>query len=153
MKANNSVILQRMHYNYVVDGIPKVCWKDMNEMQESGLVRIYSHSFNHMMMANMTPTEIKNEVLRAEDKLKSGLDFFPEIKVFTYPNGSYSYRTETLIRSYGYDLQISTDYGVVTKDTSILNIPRIYVVSGTTGKQLLESINKAAMTSFNIKTE
>ncbi len=152
MKANISVIVGQMYHNYVVTGIPKVCWRDMNEMQESELVRIYSHSYSHKMMAAMTPSEIKNEVLKAEGKLDECLEFRGK-RIFTYPNGSYSYRSKVLVRSYGYDLQISTDYGVVTKDTSILNIPRIYVASGTTEKELIESINKAAMSSFNIKTE
>lgn len=48
----------------------------------------------------------------------------------------------------GYDLQLTTNSGVVNRDTSILEIPRITVNSGWSGEQLLQKIEQTAQKTF-----
>ena len=54
-----------------------------------------------------------------------------------------------LMRAYmGYDLQLTTNSGVVNRNTSILEIPRITVNSGWSGEQLLQKIEQTAQKTF-----
>ena len=69
--------------------------------------------------------------------------------VLTYPNGNYTKEISVMMRAYmGYDLQLTTNSGVVNRDTSILEIPRITVNSGT-GTELIKNIHLTAEKTFS----
>ena len=154
MKANISVITSRIHVDYVnVPEVPKAKWSDLNEMQESGLVQIYNHTSNHLNVVDFVSTAMDNMVNGAEKTLDEKLDQRSPIRVLTYPSGVYNTRTTTQIRLMGYDLQLTTDYGVVSQNTSINKIPRITVDSGMTGSEVLERIHGAAANTFQVSTD
>ncbi len=68
--------------------------------------------------------------------------------VLTYPNGNYRKEISVMMRAYmGFDLQLTTNSDVVNRNTSILEIPRITVNSGT-GKDLISKIHLTAEKTF-----
>lgn len=147
-KISLSVIASRIHVSsVVVPEIPKLMWKELNEMQESGHVKIYNHSLNHKMTSEILSSEFEHSVLDAEALIDKNLDQRWG-RVFTYPNGVYDFLTTTKVRQMGYDIQLTTDFGVVTKDTSINKIPRITVDSGMSGEDVIEKIEAAAKRTF-----
>lgn len=150
IKADISVITSRIHTSYVtVKELPKLCWEDLNKMQDSGLVTIYNHTYDHKEATKVTMDEFLTSVTRAEEMLDKNLDTRSSIKVLTYPNGSNDLLTRVRARELGYDLQLTTAFGVVTKNTMINEIPRVTVNSGLSGEDLLQKIRAAAQRTIN----
>ncbi len=149
MIANISVITSRIHTNHIYTSkeIPKMTWDDLNEMTDSGLVYIYNHSMNHVQDTKLCNNTFKNEALKGEDLLDKNMKV-RGIRVFTYPYGDYNFSTTTTLRQLGYDLQITTDYGVVNSESSINKVPRITISSGMSGEDVIALIEKAAQRSF-----
>ena len=151
MKASISVITSRIHHGYIHSSneIEKMSWENLNEMQQSGLVEIFSHTYDHDPVGDRLFTDFRSSVLKGEEMLEKELEMRSPVKVLTYPNGNYTNQTQVLMRSMlGYDLQLTTNSGVVNRNTSILEIPRITVNSGWTGQQLLEKIEQTAKKTF-----
>lgn len=149
VKADISVIASRIHSDYViVPEVEKLCWEDLNEMQNSGLVNIYNHTYNHRDALKVTTGEFMTSVTATEELLNERLKKRSSIKVLAYPNGSSDILTKTKVRQLGYDLQLMTGFGVVTKNTSINEIPRITVNSGENGQELLKKVKAAAQRTF-----
>lgn len=149
MKADISVITSRIHTSYVITSeIDKLSWNDLNVMQDSGLVNIYNHTSNHKQLSGEAVSTFQYSVEQAENLLDTKLNKRSRIRVFTYPNGKYDFKSQTLLRRLGYDMQVTTDFGVVNKNTSINQIPRITVNSGLTGSQVLEKATAAAQRTF-----
>lgn len=148
-KADISVITSRIHASYIIaPEIEKLCWDDLNVMQESGLVTIYNHTSNHIKVSEKPLTSFRSSVEKAESMLNQNLSKRSDIQVLTYPNGEYTFASQILFRKMGYDLQLTTNFGVVNKNTPVNQIPRITVDSGLTGAQVLEKINAAAQRTF-----
>ena len=122
-------------------------WGDLNEMTGSGFVHIYNHSMNHVQDTKLCNNTFKNEALNGEALLDKNMKE-RGIRVFTYPYGDYNFSTTTTLRQLGYDLQITTDYGVVNSESSINKVPRITISSGMSGEDVIKLIEKAAQRSF-----
>lgn len=149
VKADISVVAARIHSDYViVPEVEKLKWEDLNEMENSGLVHIYNHTYNHKDALKVTIGEFMTSVTATEELLNERLDKRSSIRVLAYPNGSSDILTRTKVRNLGFDLQLSTKFGVVTKNTSINEIPRITVNSGESGQDLIKKIKAAAQRTF-----
>ncbi|MEY8320777.1 polysaccharide deacetylase family protein [Lachnospiraceae bacterium 46-61] len=151
MKACISVITSRIHTGYVYSSkeIEKMSWENLNEMQNSGLVEIYSHTYDHKPVEDRIYTDVRSSVQKGEEMLDKQLENRSPISVLTYPNGNYRKNIALLMRIYmGYDLQLTTNSGVVNRNTSVLEVPRITVNSGWTGEQLLQKIEQTAQKTF-----
>lgn len=151
MKACISVITSRIHTGYVYSSkeIEKMSWENLNEMQNSGLVEIYSHTYDHKPVEDRIYTDVRSSVQKGEEMLDKQLENRSPVSVLTYPNGNYRKNIALLMRIYmGYDLQLTTNSGVVNRNTSVLEVPRITVNSGWTGEQLLQKIEQTAQKTF-----
>ena len=146
-----SVITSRIHHGYIYTEkeIDKMSWDNLNEMQQSGLIEIFSHTYDHKPVENRVYEDVRSSVTKGEEMLDKELEVRSPVNVLTYPNGSYTKNMTVLMRTYmGYDLQLTTNSGVVNRDTSILEIPRITVNSGWSGEQLLQKIEQTAQKTF-----
>ena len=131
----------------------KMNWENLNEMQNSGLVEIYNHTYDHKPVGDRTYEDVYYSIKKGEDMLDENLQKRSPVKVLTYPNGNYRKDIAVSIqRDIGYDLQITTNFDVVDRNTSMLEIPRITVDSGYTGEQLLQLIEQTAVTTFQKKS-
>ena len=151
MKACISVITSRIHHGYIYTEkeIDKMSWDNLNEMQQSGLIEIFSHTYDHKPVEDRVYEDVRSSVTKGEEMLDKELEVRSPVNVLTYPNGSYTKNMTVLMRAYmGYDLQLTTNSGVVNRNTSILEIPRITVNSGWSGEQLLQKIEQTAQKTF-----
>lgn len=151
MKACISVITSRIHTGYVYSSkeIEKMSWENLNEMQNSGLVEIYSHTYDHEPVGDRIYTDVRSSIQKGEEMLDKQLENRSTVSVLTYPNGNYRKNIALLMYIYmGYDLQLTTNSGVVNRNTSVLEVPRITVNSGWTGEQLLQKIEQTAQKTF-----
>ncbi len=151
MKACISVITSRIHTGYVYSSkeIEKMSWENLNEMQNSGLVEIYSHTYDHEPVGDRIYTDVRSSIQKGEEMLDKQLENRSPVSVLTYPNGNYRKNIALLMYIYmGYDLQLTTNSDVVNRNTSVLEVPRITVNSGWTGEQLLQKIEQTAQKTF-----
>ena len=120
MKACISVITSRIHTGYVYSSkeIEKMSWENLNEMQNSGLVEIYSHTYDHEPVGDRIYTDVRSSIQKGEEMLDKQLENRSPVSVLTYPNGNYRKNIALLMYIYmGYDLQLTTNSGVVNRNT------------------------------------
>ncbi len=107
-----------------------VTWKQIKEMQESGLVEVQNHTYNLHKICNgrygcyqkanetMSHYEelLTEDVLTLQEKITAATEFTPN--TFTYPYGKYNDTTESIIKKLGFKATLSATYGVnlINKD-------------------------------------
>lgn len=151
MKASISVITAMMDEDFVLEAweTKKMNWDNLNEMQNSGLVEVYNHTYDHEPVGDRIYADVYCSVKRGEEMLDKNLQKRSDVKVLVYPNGNYRKDVALSIQhDLGYNLQLTTKFDVVNRNTNMLEIPRITVDSGYTGEQLLQLINQAAKHTF-----
>lgn len=128
-------------------GLRKFSWDQARKMIDSKYVKIYNHTANHVPVNLETEDEFLAEVDKGEIALQKYLNQ-SGCKALAFPNGRFTaYVQEELIEN-GFDLLFTVEHGVITKQTSPYEIPRINVESGWDGRDLVESIERAARKSF-----
>lgn len=151
IKASISVITSMMEEDFVLEAweTKKMNWGHLNEMQSSGLVEICNHTYDHEPVGDRIYADVYCSVKRGEEMLLKNLQKTSDVKILTYPNGNYRRDVALSIQhDLGYNLQITTNFDVVNRNTDMLQIPRITVDSGCTGEQLLQLIEQAAQHTF-----
>ncbi len=152
MKASISVITSLIGTNHLPEEVERMSWENLNEMQQSGLVEIYNHTYDHIPVGDRTYAEVCSSVKEGEEMLDKYLQKRSPVKVLTYPNGNYRQEIALPMQTeMQYDLQITTNIAVVNGNTSLLEIPRITVDSGWTGEKLLQMIEYRAQQTFQQK--
>lgn len=122
-----------------IGGIKYLGWAECLEMQNSGLVEIFSHSKRHVSYDKFPVSEFRKDVLESykliEEKLgKKGF------KVFAYPYGAATNETVWALKINGIDWQVY-DLGMnYFKDFNKDYIKRINVPCEMTGKEILKEI-------------
>lgn len=131
-------------------GLKKISWEQGQTMIDSSFVKIYNHTANHVPVSEETEKEFLQEVEKGEIALQKYLDQ-TGCKALAFPNGQFTSNVQEKLKESGFDLLFTVKYGVITKQTSSYEIPRINVESGWSGQELLEHIEAAARRSFMSK--
>ena len=88
-----------------VYGKKYLSWVQCREMQDSGLVEIFSHSKRHVFYDKLPVRQIRDDVIESykiiEEKLGS-----KNLKVFAYPYGAYTKETVWTLKLNGMDTQV-----------------------------------------------
>ena len=100
-------------------------WKQIKQMQESGLVDFGSHGHSHQHIRGMDLQQIKEDVLVSkrllEDKLGRRIDFF------AYPGGKFQDWQHKEILRLGFKAVLTSIQGFVGKNRKVL--PRIIITN------------------------
>ena len=124
-----------------IDGIKYLGWAECLEMQESGLVEIFSHSKKHVFYNRLPFTEIREDVNESYEVIEENLGD-KTLKVFAYPYGAYNRGTVWILKISGIDMQV---YDLGMNNFKNLNkdyIKRINVPCEMTGKEIIEEIER-----------
>ncbi len=78
--------------------------KQAQEMERSGLVKIYSHFTEHMAVENMPIEDFKKYLLESYSFLEENLSA-PRLRMFAFPHGRYNEATYEAAKSLGTVLQ------------------------------------------------
>ena len=95
------------------------------EAARSPNVEIGGHTVSHSCLAGLGLEEQRGEV--AQNKVDLEKFCGAPVSVFSYPNGSYSWRTPRLVGKLGYSCACTSKEGTVSKRTDPYQIPRIWV--------------------------
>ena len=121
-------------------------------MEDSGYMKVYSHTADHVPVANCTTEDFLASMQRSDAALTENLTG-EHVKAMAYPNGSRTAETGRLLTEEGYVLQFTIEKGVITGSTTRDAIPRITVKSGMNGEDLVREIEMAAAKAFAAERE
>jgi peptidoglycan/xylan/chitin deacetylase (PgdA/CDA1 family) len=101
-------------------------WQEISEAHKQGM-EIISHSRNHIDFTNpkYTETQKLDELKGARDDLKEKLGI--NTTVFIYPYGHVDSTAERLAREAGYNLALTTKFGLAASAYNHLQEPRVRV--------------------------
>ncbi len=124
-----------------IDGKKYLGWDECREMQESGLVEIFSHSKRHVFYDRLPVKEILNDVKESYEVIEENLGK-KKFKAFAYPYGAYTREMVLALKFSGIDMQIY-DIGINNfKNFDKDYIKRINIPCEMTGKEIIEEIEK-----------
>ena len=131
--------------DYVTEqiGIKKFTWKQAQEMEESGYVKVYSHSANHQAVTAGEEELFLASMQKSEETLQENLEK-DRVKAMAYPNGRYTETAQQLLTEDGYQMQFTIEEGVLTAAAQREAMPRITIVSGMSGQDVIRKIELAA---------
>ena len=122
-----------------IDGIKYLRWEECLEMQNSGLVEIFSHSKKHLFYNKLPVREIRDDVKESYKLIEEHLGK-QELKIFAYPYGAYTKETVRTLQNNGIDFQIY-DIGINNFKTLDRDfIKRINIHCEMTGQEIIEEI-------------
>lgn len=122
-------------------------WADAQEMLESGLIEIGSHTYDlHHAMIRMQPEEdltaysqrIYEDFKLSRDLIREHLAIEPYI--YCPPYGIYNETSQSIAEELGFTLHLTTRPGLVTKESDLLALERINVRGDYTPEDLLKKI-------------
>lgn len=124
-----------------IDGIKYLSWADCLEMQNSGLVEIYSHSKRHVFYDKLPVRKLRDDVKESYTVIEKNLGK-KNPKVFVYPYGASTKETVRTLKKNGIDMQVY-DLGMNYFNTFDKNyIKRINIPCEMTGREIIEEIEK-----------
>lgn len=124
-----------------IDGKKYLGWDECIEMQNSGLVEIFSHSKRHVFYDKLAVREIRDDVTESYKIIEKNLGN-NHLKVFAYPYGAYTKETVWALKMNGIDMQV---YDIGMNHFSSFDkdyIKRINIPCEMTGKEIIEEIEK-----------
>lgn len=124
-----------------IDGKKYLSWEQCIEMQNSGLVEIFSHSKRHVFYDKLSVRTIRDDVTESYRIIEKNLGS-KNLKVFAYPYGAYTKETVWTLKINGIDMQL---YDIGMNYFSNFNkdyIKRINIPCEMTGTEIIEEINK-----------
>lgn len=91
-------------------------WDELRAMQNSGLVKIGSHTANHKRLnKNLSGEELHQEIVASHQRLK---EILPEaVDIFCFPNGDYNQAALNLVEN-TYSAAVTTARGIVSGTTT-----------------------------------
>lgn len=124
-----------------IDGIKYLSWDNCLEMQNSGLVEIFSHSTKHVFYDKLPVRELRDDVTKSYKLIEQHLGK-QDLKVFAYPYGAYTNETVRTLKNNGIDFQVY-DIGINNfKNLDKNYIKRINIPCEMTGIEIIEEIEK-----------
>ena len=122
-----------------IDGIKYLGWDECWEMQNSGLVEIFSHSKKHVFYDKLPVREIRDDVKESYRMIEKHLGK-QKLKVFAYPYGAYTNETVQTLKNNGIDFQVY-DIGINNFRSLDKNfIKRINIPCEMTGREIIDEI-------------
>ncbi|MDX1977331.1 MAG: polysaccharide deacetylase family protein [Pseudanabaenaceae cyanobacterium bins.68] len=96
-----------VHTAYVgnPNGKPKATWAQLQEMHQSGLITIASHTVNHFNLTQISPDKIDQELRQSKAEIEKNLGI--KVRYFTYPEGSYDPSITPKVAAAGYEAALS----------------------------------------------
>jgi peptidoglycan/xylan/chitin deacetylase (PgdA/CDA1 family) len=91
-------------------------------MAEGGLVEVGAHTVTHPVLATLPVTAQRDEIHRSKSSLEEILGH--SVTSFSYPHGSYTLETTTLLREAGFTQACSSIADVVWQNTDGFQLPR-----------------------------
>lgn len=131
----------------IVDGIDSngyLTTKQVEEMRDSGLIEIGSHTASHLKLTEITKEKMIYEIVESKNKLKEKFNI--DSKVLCYPYGLRNEEVLSLTKeNYKYALDMLGGI-YYSNENSSYTIPRIYANRSISIKTFANYLNKSKVT-------
>ena len=115
----------RLDGHLLSDGVDLMSQHHLQEMIESGFVKVGSHTCHHKrLLDGLDKNEIDDEIINSQKDLQGQLN--ADISLFCYPNGDYSQYSLDVVNE-NYSAACSTMNGWNTPGANMLLLKRIGV--------------------------
>ncbi len=101
-----------------------VNWDEVKEMQAS-VVQFGSHTLNHTLLPNASPSEAEKEVQESLEELRGRIG--NDVPGFAYPWGAWGISALDKVRHSGYQFAVTTKPGLVRQESDPFLLPRFPV--------------------------
>jgi peptidoglycan/xylan/chitin deacetylase (PgdA/CDA1 family) len=98
-------------------------WGQAREMADAG-VEIGSHTLTHPILTALGDERLREEVGRSRDRIQTALG--RKVETFCYPNGDHDLRTRREVARAGYELAVTTNFGLNNELDDPLALRRIH---------------------------
>ena len=121
------------------------CWhraltpSELRTLADCPLIEIGSHTHTHPALAELSHTEQRDEIQQSKAQLEELLE--RPVTSFSYPNGSASTETRTLVREAGFVSACTSDNDIAWRGSDPLHLPRFWVPDWD-GKQFSRWLSK-----------
>ena len=137
MRATAFVIVNDVTSN---ESAKKLTWRELIEMNKSGLIDIESHTMNHINLVKCNEKKVAYELMMSKHILETVLD--KEISLIAWPFGKHNNIVDKIGREKGYLGFVNCDSSIVGNPTiNLANIGR-YEVNGKWNQKEFENILK-----------
>ncbi len=90
-------------------GIPHFSWDQAREMEESGLVTVYSHGYTHHDFTSISLDQLKEEYISSKEEIE--LELGPrKYNMVAYVGGEFNSLTFETLKQAGADVQLLVSY-------------------------------------------
>lgn len=113
-------------------------WEQAKEMQDSGLISIYSHGYRHAKYNEETPENLLEDTKKAYQGLQKNLGKDNLLKVFTYPYGLYTKEQTQLLANNGYVQNLTDNRVNTSSNLDLSGLHRCYPLNDSVAKMLLK---------------
>ncbi len=119
-------------------------WNHAKEMQDSGLVSIYSHTLNHSDLMELDGFELERELRMSRYQIEKNLG--TSCDVIAFPYGNFNSTVTEAARRAGYNVMAQVGETGVNTLYNVKNSPlvRITVYGSWSGQDLIDMINSNA---------
>jgi len=100
-------------------------WKEIEEMANSGVITIGSHTISHLWLPSLDQKELDRELKGSREILEKHLG--KKVDQFCYPVGAFDERVEKAVKDAGYSCAVATNPGRFKPVNDIYAIKRIKI--------------------------
>ncbi len=101
-------------------------WKEIKEMQDSGLVTFGSHTLSHPLLTDIkSEDDLKKDIFSSKKILEEKLG--RKVNAFSYPGGRFNDKIKQLVITAGYKLAVATNPGKKFADDDIFALKRLRI--------------------------
>ena len=104
------------------DEFSPLSWDEVRELDAAG-VEVGSHTVTHPILTRVEVRQLRHELTASKARLEEMLG--RPVPLFCYPNGNYNERVVREVERAGYDVAVSSDYGMNGLASSPLLLRRI----------------------------
>lgn len=137
MKATIFVVTSRMGDNDTA--YPHFSWDQAREMEQSGVIDIYSHTDSHLMLTGLSDAQLTLELRRSKFMIEKELA--KKCDIIAYPFGIFDERVSLFSARAGYSVTCKVgDIGSNGAEDGLLNLKRLTVHGDMSPEQVIEMI-------------
>ena len=105
----------------------RLSWQEIKEMQDSGLITVGSHTFNHADLVELITSEKERKRQIAYSKRILERRLKKPVNMFSYPAGLFNSRVRQMVIDAGYKLGVSVNPGRGYPNNDIYALKRLRI--------------------------
>lgn len=127
-KRQNTLAQLEMMIGSASDNQAQICALTVDELLEltrGGLINVGAHSSTHPCLADLSASEQRAEIKGSKNDLEEILKL-PVIG-FSYPNGSFTAETQTIVQASGFHFACASHSDVAWRPGDLFHLPRFWI--------------------------